>query len=292
MDGNVHGPTVTARRRCGRWLARARPAVVLDGGGGSGSSGRAPCDSGSALRWGTIGAPVVIDGVERDRRRRRTSAAGSATLRPHGLDDADGLLQPRPGFARHAGSRRSPIPGLHRHGRDRRDLFVGREAAVERLLDGFTRRFVAVVGAREGEDIIRTRWPGAASASTTGRFDVDHDDRMVLSLSPGGGPNRALDDALPPHDAVLIVDQLEELVTLCRRSRGPRGVRRPDRQPSGWPGRVAARRSLRRVGVYRGSPRGSASQLLLGPLVATTFSAPYSSRRRNAEMTVEDDWPT
>ena len=67
----------------------------------------------------------------------------------HGFDDADDLFAViAPGVAAPPDPARSPYPGLASFTRHDADLFVGREAAIERCLTGFeTNRFVAVVGA-------------------------------------------------------------------------------------------------------------------------------------------------
>ena len=102
---------------------------------------------------------------------------------------------------------RSPYPGLASFDADDADLFFGREDVVERCLELFdAQRFVAVVGASGSG---KTSVALAGLAPRLGE---------VVVLRPGVRPAQSLEDAgIPGHDtAALIVDQFEELITLCR----------------------------------------------------------------------------
>ncbi|HEX2362330.1 MAG TPA: WD40 repeat domain-containing protein [Jiangellaceae bacterium] len=104
-------------------------------------------------------------------------------------------------------SSRSPYPGLAAFGRSDADLFFGRERIVKRCLELLrTERFVAVVG-----------------VSGSGTSSVLHGGLVprlgdVVQLRPGERPLQAFADAgvADRPDALLVVDQLEDVVTLCQ----------------------------------------------------------------------------
>ena len=101
---------------------------------------------------------------------------------------------------------RSPYPGLASFSREDADLFFGREEVVERCLELLGREnFVGVVGASGS---------GKSSVALAG---IAPRLSEVVIVRPGEHPGRSLEQAgIPGHaSAVLIVDQLEELVTLC-----------------------------------------------------------------------------
>jgi tRNA A-37 threonylcarbamoyl transferase component Bud32 len=124
---------------------------------------------------------------------------------------------------------RSPYPGLAAYGTDDADRFVGREREVEALANRLVRApLIAVLGPsgvgkssflhaglvpRLGEQHrVLTMRPGR------------HPMHVLAALQPVGGDShdgRALADKLrqlgegAPRGLVLVVDQLEELVTLC-----------------------------------------------------------------------------
>jgi class 3 adenylate cyclase/tRNA A-37 threonylcarbamoyl transferase component Bud32/WD40 repeat protein len=133
-----------------------------------------------------------------------------ASLGPHalrGLDGTDDIAAiVTEGVSSPPDPSRSPYPGLASFGRDDADLFFGREETVERCLELLaTERFVAVVGASGS---------GKSSLVLAG---ISPRLAEVVAVRPGVHPGQALLNAgIPGHDdAVLVVDQLEELVTLC-----------------------------------------------------------------------------
>jgi WD40 repeat protein len=101
---------------------------------------------------------------------------------------------------------RSPYPGLAPFSLGHADLFVGREAVIERCRALFdARRFIAIVGASGS---------GKTSLALAGLAPNLGD---VVVMRPGNDPIGVLQRsgirACPDH--VLVADQLEELVTLC-----------------------------------------------------------------------------
>jgi WD40 repeat protein len=101
---------------------------------------------------------------------------------------------------------RSPYPGLAPFGSDDAELFVGREAVVEQCLQLLRKeRFVALVGASG------TGKTSVVIAGLSPRLPA------VVTLRPGRSPLKSLEDAgaADQPDAVLVVDQLEDVVTLC-----------------------------------------------------------------------------
>jgi WD40 repeat protein len=104
-------------------------------------------------------------------------------------------------------SSRSPYPGLAAFGRSDADLFFGRERVIERCLELLrTERFVAVVGVS-----------GSGTSSVLHGGLVPRLGDVVL-LRPGERPLQAFADAgvADQPDALLVVDQLEDVVTLCQ----------------------------------------------------------------------------
>ena len=102
---------------------------------------------------------------------------------------------------------RCPYPGLVPFSQNDSDLFFGRDNVVEQSLGLLlTERFVAIVGAS-----------GSGKSSLIQAGLLPWLPGVVL-LRPGGHPAQSLADAgAADHpDAILIVDQLEEVVTLCR----------------------------------------------------------------------------
>ena len=147
---------------------------------------------------------------------RRGLPAGVELVRlgPHRLDDfdstddvaaviADGVASP-------PDPTRSPYPGLAAYTTDVADLFVGREAIVERCHELLVEHgFVAIVGASGS---------GKTSLALAGL--VPRLDRAVV-IRPGSDPVGALGRIdLHEHERrALVVDQLEELMTLCQDER-------------------------------------------------------------------------
>jgi WD40 repeat protein len=102
---------------------------------------------------------------------------------------------------------RSPYPGLAAFTTDHADLFVGREALIDRCHQLLVERgFVAIVGAS-----------GSGKTSLALAGVVPRLGGAVV-IRPGNDPVGALQRAdLDAHTGhPLVVDQLEELVTLCR----------------------------------------------------------------------------
>ena len=123
-------------------------------------------------------------------------------------DDSDGVfavgdrgLSPSPDPSR------SPYPGLAPFGRDDADLFFGREDVVERCVELLREeRFAAVVGA-SGSGKSSVVLAGLAPRLPS-----------VVVLQPGRSPQQSLVDAgvADKPDALLVVDQLEDVFTLCQ----------------------------------------------------------------------------
>ena len=178
LNGDVHGPTLNRAARV-RDLARAGEIVL----------------SASTADVVRVAPPEGIDLIP----------LGPHVLRGlEGVDEisavgADGIAAP-PDPAR------SPYPGLAPFTPEEADLFFGREDMVERCLELFEKeRFVAVVGASgRGKSSLVLAGVAPRLAET-------------VIVRPGVHPCESLAAAgLPGHEvAVLVVDQLEELVTLC-----------------------------------------------------------------------------
>jgi tRNA A-37 threonylcarbamoyl transferase component Bud32 len=153
-------------------------------------------------------------GFERDDEQASVKLAALST------EDSDTVADP---------AERSPYPGLAAYGLDDADRFVGREREVEALTNRLVRApLVAVLG---------PSGVGKSSFIHAGLVPRLGEQHRVLTMRPGRHPMHAL-AALPPvggdsEDApaivarlrelgesahrglVLVIDQLEELVTLC-----------------------------------------------------------------------------
>lgn len=106
------------------------------------------------------------------------------------------------------GDRATPYPGLAPYGVDDADRFFGRRCMTARLVDLLDRhRFVAVFGV-SGSGKSSLLQAGLVPALRNG------DGRSVVVVTPGAGPVAALDEVLE-RASVLVVDQFEELFTLC-----------------------------------------------------------------------------
>ena len=102
---------------------------------------------------------------------------------------------------------RVPYPGLAAFGQADADLFFGREAIVERCLELLrAERFVAVVG------------PAGSGKSSVALAGIASQLPAVVVPRPGEHPLQELaaSGAADRPDALLVVDQLEDVVTCCR----------------------------------------------------------------------------
>ena len=131
-------------------------------------------------------------------------ALGSNQLR--GIDGSDEVVAVvAEGVTAPPDPARSPYPGLASFSREDADLFFGREDVVARGAELLRAHgFVAIVGASGS---------GKSSVALAGLAPNIGD---AIVVRPGARPLDALDAAdIDAHaDAVLIVDQLEELFTL------------------------------------------------------------------------------
>ena len=178
LDGDVHGPTLNRGARCpGARASRGGAGLGFDRRRGS---GRRFLPGSTCWHWG----PTCC-------------GAWMASTRS--------LPSSPTGWRRRRIRRAARIPGLAPFRPEDADLFFGREETVERCLELFEKeRFVAVVGASgSGKSSlvlagVAPRLPG------------------TVVVRPGVHPCQSLAAATRSGpDAVLIVDQLEELVTLC-----------------------------------------------------------------------------
>jgi hypothetical protein len=107
---------------------------------------------------------------------------------------------------------RCPFPGLYAFRAADREFFFGREAVVDRLLMRLAdHNFLAVLGP-SGSGKSSVVQAGLVPALQAGKGDV-----RLASLTPGSDPLGSLEAALREHDraSLLVVDQFEELFTLC-----------------------------------------------------------------------------
>ncbi len=169
--------------------------------------GEAVLGAGRLLKLATRGQVLIDD---------PTAEAIDARLPPEiGLAEVRDTASPAwavvaPGLSVPPRARNCPYPGLMAFRSEDGDLFFGREKVVasilERILD---RGFMAVVGASGSgkSSLVRA---GVVPAYREAR------DGPVVVMTPGSDPAAELKRSLsngPP--ALLIVDQLEELFTLC-----------------------------------------------------------------------------
>jgi class 3 adenylate cyclase/WD40 repeat protein len=179
VEGDLFGPTLSRAARV-RELAKAGEILL-------------------AATTADIVRAAALPGVE-------LLALGPHALRGlEGVDDVAAVIAD--GVAAPPDPARSPYPGLAAFGLDDADLFFGREDVVEQCL-GLLRGagFVAIVGASGS---------GKTSVALAGVAPRLGD---VVIVRPGPEPARSMDAAglADRQEAVLVVDQLEELVILCR----------------------------------------------------------------------------
>lgn len=114
---------------------------------------------------------------------------------------------------RHAAVRACPYKGLLTYEAVDADCFVGREDVVVEVLDRLAQQpFVAIVGASGSgkSSLVRAGLVPLLESRTGGR--------PVPVLTPGARPVETIDRALVGTEdpAAVVVDQFEELLTLCR----------------------------------------------------------------------------
>jgi WD40 repeat protein/tRNA A-37 threonylcarbamoyl transferase component Bud32 len=170
--------------------------------------GKAPAAAVGLLELAGPRQVVVDDRTAKAIEGRLPPELGLAALRAAGSSWAWALVAP--GLSAPARAAACPYRGLMTFEADDGDLFFGRQetvaSALERLLDG---RFLAVVGASGSGKSSLTR-AGLVPAFRRAR------DGPVVLMTPGSDPPAALQRSLSGGaPALLVVDQLEELFTLC-----------------------------------------------------------------------------
>jgi WD40 repeat protein/class 3 adenylate cyclase len=252
VEGEVFGPTLNRAARI-RELARAGEVLL----------------SASTADVVRMALPAGVDLV----------ALGPHELR--GLDAVDEIAAVvAEGVTTPPDPARSPYPGLASFAPEESDLFFGREETIERCLDLFgTEHFVAVVGA-SGSGKTSLVLAGLAPRLTE-----------FIVVRPGVDPRQSLEQVdLPGHDAaVLIVDQLEELVTLGHDpSEQAAFVDAIVAHPGGLI--VAVRADLYgEFGVFDHlADRLASSQVLLGPLAEPDLLRAVHEPARRCGLAVED----
>ncbi len=107
-----------------------------------------------------------------------------------------------------AASERSPYRGLAAYSSEDAESFVGREREVDAFLNRLrTCSFLAVVGPSGA---------GKSSFVQAGVVPALPEGWHVHRIRPGAAPTSALGSAFPSEKTLLVVDQLEELFTVCR----------------------------------------------------------------------------
>jgi WD40 repeat protein len=174
---------------------------------------------------------------------------------------------------------RSPYPGLTPFNIDHADLFVGREVVVERCHALFDERgFIAIVGASGS---------GKTSLAVAGLAPRLGD---VAIIRPGSDPVDALERAhLDDHpNHVLVVDQLEELVTLCDdQVMRIRFVEAALAHPGGTVVTVRADLYGELAGLAELAERLAESQVLLGPMDEADLVRAIEEPARRCGLEVE-----
>ncbi|MFJ1595109.1 hypothetical protein ACIOD0_33460 [Kitasatospora albolonga] len=121
------------------------------------------------------------------------------------------------GRSREGDGASAPYPGLGRFGPEHRERFFGRDAVVDDLVELVGRHgFVAVVGASGSgkSSLLRAGLVPALREVPTGGAPSAMPSAIRI-LTPGEHPGR-IDRSLFADDAVVLVDQFEEVFTLCR----------------------------------------------------------------------------
>jgi class 3 adenylate cyclase/WD40 repeat protein/tRNA A-37 threonylcarbamoyl transferase component Bud32 len=250
-EGDVIGPTVS---RAARVRDFARPGEILL--------------SASTADVVRLALPAGVELI----------ALGPHALR--GLDGNDEIAAViAQGVSAPPDPARSPYPGLAPFAGDDADLFFGREEIVGRCIELFDReRFVAVVGA-SGSGKSSVVLAGIAPRLTE-----------VIVVRPGTAPTRSLDEAgIPGHEsAVLIVDQLEELVTICD---DPAERAAFVGTVLSHPGGLVVTLRADLYGEFGAFPdladRLASSQVLLGPLAAVDLVRAVQEPARRCGLDVE-----
>lgn len=156
-------------------------------------------------------AYALACGGDPDTWERRLAEAAEETLRGRSLESAaTGDLDAV-----------APYPGLGRFEADHRERFFGRDAVVDDLVELVGRHgFVAVVGASGSgkSSLLRAGLVPALRDGRDGRGGpagrAAAAPSAIRILTPGEHPSR-IDRALFADDAVVLVDQFEEVFTLC-----------------------------------------------------------------------------
>ncbi|HEY9378798.1 MAG TPA: protein kinase, partial [Jiangellaceae bacterium] len=214
-------------------------------------------------------------------RERLRNEMRLVALGPNSVDDADGALAVATvGINAPPDSSRNPYPGLAAFGGSDSDLFFGREQIIEQCLDLLgSERFVAVVGV-----------PGSGKSSLLHAGLVPRLPDAVL-LRPGEHPQQSLVDAgaAARPDAVLVVDQLEDIVTRCQA---------PEERAAfveaivDHPGGLAVALRADRYGEFAQfaefSQLLSSCHVLLGPLVADEVARAVTEPARRCAVDLED----
>src|SRR5262245_17657496 len=198
-----------------------------------------------------------------------------------GVDDVAAVVAD--GVAAPPDPSRSPYPGLAPFGQDDADLFFGREDAVARGLDLLRANgFVAVIGASGS---------GKTSLALAGLAPhLPH----AITVRPGAHPMDTLAQAgLAAHpNTVLIVDQLEELVTICRDAEERDSF--VDAMNAHNGGLIVTLRAdlYGEFGAFdEFAERLATSQVLLGPLRATDLARAVQEPAQRCGLIIEEGLP-
>jgi WD40 repeat protein/tRNA A-37 threonylcarbamoyl transferase component Bud32 len=177
--------------------AGARLAVVTGAARPTGGSYRSPAVS--RLLEEAAGGQVLVDDA--------TATALDGGLAPEiGLAElASGWAVVAPGLAVPSRAETCPYRGLLAFEAEDGDVFFGREEVVASVVDRLAQAgFMGVVGAS-----------GSGKSSLVRAGVVPACKRRAAVITPGTDPEAALQAALTGGRALLVVDQLEEVFTLC-----------------------------------------------------------------------------